>query len=59
RKLKHVPAGAVDWDIPFPFAAGEGPKAYRDTWAQERAKRLVTQLLGLVKDATKRAAAKT
>ncbi|KAF8842119.1 hypothetical protein BDN67DRAFT_424980 [Paxillus ammoniavirescens] len=59
RKLKHVPAGAVDWDIPFPFAVGEGPEAYRDTWARERAKQLVTQLLGLVKDATKRATTKT
>ncbi|KIK96142.1 hypothetical protein PAXRUDRAFT_328121 [Paxillus rubicundulus Ve08.2h10] len=59
RKLRHVPAGAADWDIPFPFAAGEGPEAYRDTWARERAKRLVTQLLGLVKDSTKRVTTKT
>lgn len=59
RKLKHVPAGAADWDVPFPFAAGEGPKTYRNTWAQDRAKQLVTQLLELVQNATKRAAIKT
>lgn len=59
RKLKHVPAGAADWDVPFPFAAGEGPEAYRDTWARARAKQLVTQLLELVQNATKRAAIKT
>ncbi|KAH0833305.1 hypothetical protein J3R83DRAFT_12370 [Lanmaoa asiatica] len=59
RKLKHVPAGAVDWDIPFPFATGEGPEAYRDTWARDRAKQLVTQLLELVQNATQRAAIKT
>ncbi|KAG8213015.1 hypothetical protein J3R82DRAFT_11406 [Butyriboletus roseoflavus] len=59
RKLKHVPAGAVDWDVPFPFAAGEGPEAYHDTWARDRAKQLVTQLLELVQNATKRAAIKT
>ena len=59
RKLKHVPAGAVDWDVPFPFAAGEGPQAYRDTWARDRAKQLVTQLLELVQNAAKRAAIKT
>ena len=59
RKLKHVPAGAVDWDIPFPFAAGEGPERYRDTWARDRAKQLATQLLELVQNAAKRAAIKT
>ena len=59
RKLKHVPAGAVDWDVPFPFAAGEGPEAYRDTWARDRAKQLVTQLLELVQNAAKKAAIKT
>ena len=58
RKLKHVPAGAADWDVPFPFAAGEGPEAYRDTWARDRAKQLMTQLLELVQNAAKRAAIK-
>ncbi|KAF8547960.1 hypothetical protein OG21DRAFT_1449738 [Imleria badia] len=59
RKLKHVPAGAADWDVPFPFAAGEGPEAYRDTWARDRAKQLVTQLLELIQHAANRAAIKT
>lgn len=59
RKLKHVPAGAVDWDVPFPFAAGEGPDAYRDTWARDRAKQLVAQLLELVQNAAKKAVIKT
>lgn len=59
RKLKHVPAGAVDWDVPFPFAAGEGPEEYRDTWAQDRTKQLATQLLQLVQNAARRAAIQT
>ncbi|KIJ62797.1 hypothetical protein HYDPIDRAFT_70859, partial [Hydnomerulius pinastri MD-312] len=58
RKLRHVPAGAADWDIPFPFAAGEGPEAYHNTWARERGKQLVTQLLGLVKGAVEKATVK-
>ena len=59
RKLKHVPAGAADWDVPFPFAAGEGPEAYRDTWEQDRAKQLAIQLLQLVQNAAKRATFQT
>ena len=59
RKLKHVPAGAVDWDVPFPFTAGEGPKGYHENWPRDRAKQLVTQLLELIQNAAKRAAIKT
>jgi hypothetical protein len=58
RKLKNVPAGAEDWDIPFPFSSGEGPEAYRETWEHERGRRLIMQLATLVKAAAQRAATK-
>jgi len=56
RKLNRVPAGAADWDIPYPFECGEGPKAYRDNWEKERGKQLIAQLVGLIKGAAKKAA---
>ncbi|KAF5342382.1 hypothetical protein D9611_001853 [Ephemerocybe angulata] len=56
RKLNRVPAGAADWDIPFPFARGEGPEEYDETWRSEREKQLITQLINLIKNATKKAA---
>ncbi|RXW25503.1 hypothetical protein EST38_g306 [Candolleomyces aberdarensis] len=56
RKLNRVPAGAVDWDIPYPFARGEGPDTYRQTWKDERKKELIAQLMGLIKSATTKAA---
>ncbi|KAH7884719.1 hypothetical protein F5I97DRAFT_1891490 [Phlebopus sp. FC_14] len=59
RKLSRVPAGATDWDVPFPFASGEGPEAYRATWAQERGKQLVVQLLEVLKDAVDKAMARS
>jgi hypothetical protein len=59
RKLKSVPAGAADWDVPYPFPEGEGPPAYRTNWEKERGKQLITHLVGLIKDAAKGAAMKT
>ncbi|KAH7911071.1 hypothetical protein BJ138DRAFT_1151491 [Hygrophoropsis aurantiaca] len=56
RRLSTVPAGAVDWDVPYPFAAGEGPSAYRDNWERERGRQLVTQLVTLIKGAMQNAA---
>lgn len=49
RKLTSVPAGAVDWDVPYPFPEGEGPEAYHATWERERARHLITQLLESIK----------
>jgi hypothetical protein len=58
RKLNRVPAGAIDWDVPFPFADGEGPSAYHQTWERDRGKQLVTELIKLIKVAARKAAAK-
>lgn len=58
RKLNRVPAGAVDWDVPFPFEHGEGPEQYRATWRRERGRQLILQLTSLIKDAAKKAAVK-
>jgi hypothetical protein len=58
RKLTTVPAGAVDWDVPYPFPEGEGPEAYHATWEREHARRLIVQLLELLKSAAQDAAAK-
>ncbi|KAK0485192.1 hypothetical protein IW261DRAFT_1560846 [Armillaria novae-zelandiae] len=59
RKLRHVPAGANDWDVPYPFACGEGPEEYDANWAKERCKQLVSQLVSLIKTATRKAALKS
>lgn len=56
RKLTSVPAGAVDWDVPYPFPEGEGPEAYHATWERERARQLMIQLLELIKGAVQGAA---
>ncbi|KAF9533795.1 hypothetical protein CPB83DRAFT_736839, partial [Crepidotus variabilis] len=58
RKLAHVPAGASDWDVPFPFQPGEGPPAYTQSWEKERGKQLVEELVKLVRGAAQRAVAK-
>jgi hypothetical protein len=59
RKLGSVPAGAVDWDVPYPFSDGEGPHAYRTNWEKERGKQLINQLVGLIKSAARTAATRT
>jgi len=51
RKLTNVPAGAVDWDVPYPFPEGEGPESHHATWERERARQLIIQLLDLLKGA--------
>ncbi|KAJ7494725.1 hypothetical protein B0H11DRAFT_2003127 [Mycena galericulata] len=56
RKLRHVPAGAELWDVPFPFNEGEGPKAYRNEWEKDRGKTLITELVSLIKSAARKAA---
>jgi hypothetical protein len=58
RKLNRVPAGATDWDVPYPFERGEGPDAYHSTWERERGKQLVSQLVSLIKTAARKAATK-
>ncbi|KAI0777141.1 hypothetical protein BC629DRAFT_1264175, partial [Irpex lacteus] len=58
RKLTNVPAGAADWDVPYPFPAGQGPRDYHSTWAHHRQQQLLDDLVGLVKSASQKAAAK-
>lgn len=58
RKLNCVPAGASDWDVPFPFAEGEGPEDYQRNWERDRGKQLVVELIQLIKIAARKAAAK-
>ncbi|KZV72660.1 hypothetical protein PENSPDRAFT_349148 [Peniophora sp. CONT] len=58
RKLRRVPAGAVDWDVPYPFKEGEGPETYELMWQRDRLRALVAQLVALLKSATRSAAAR-
>ena len=59
RKLSRVPAGAADWDVPFPFQPGEGPPNYQDEWTNERCERLISDFVTLLREGTKKAAART
>ena len=59
RRLNSVPAGAADWDVPYPFQQGEGPSQYRRHWEKERLKQLLSQLTVLIKGAKRSAAART
>lgn len=58
RKLSAVPAGAADWDVPYPFAAGQGPPGYHSNWGRQRQQQLLEDLVGLIQSAAKKAAAK-
>ena len=58
RKLTHVPAGASDWDVPFPFEEGEGPEYYKQTWEMERGRQLVNELVKMVRGAVGKVLAK-
>ncbi len=59
RRLNSVPAGAADWDVPYPFQQGEGPSQYRRHWEKERLKQLLSQLAVLIRGARRSAAART
>ena len=59
RRLNSVPAGAADWDVPYPFQQGEGPSQYRLHWEKERLKQLISQLAVVIKGAKRSAAART
>ncbi|KAI0322602.1 hypothetical protein OF83DRAFT_1049099, partial [Amylostereum chailletii] len=56
RRLHKVPAGAVDWDVPYLFREGGATDGHR-SWQKERMKQLVAQLVKLVKEATATATA--
>ena len=58
RKLSRVPAGAADWDVPFPFPPGEGPPNYKEEWTNERCERLITDFLTLLREGANKAAAR-
>ena len=55
RKLTRVPAGATDWDIPFPFPPGEGPPNYKEQWANERCERLISDVITLLREGVDKA----
>ena len=59
RKLSQVPAGAADWDVPFPFPPGEGPPNYKEEWTNERCERLVSDFIALLREGANKAAART
>jgi hypothetical protein len=59
RRLNSVPAGAADWDVPYPFQQGEGPTNYHLHWEKERLKQLLSQLGVVIKGAKRSAAART
>ena len=56
RKVDGVPAGATDWDVPFPFMDGEGPQA---DWKKMRGEQLISQLVSLIKSAARKASSRT
>ena len=58
RKLSRVPAGAADWDVPFPFPPGEGPPNYKEEWTNERCERLISDFIALLREGTNKAAAR-
>ena len=59
RKLSRVPAGATDWDVPFPFPPGEGPPNYKEEWTNERCERLISDFVTLLREGVNKAAART
>ncbi|KAH9850344.1 hypothetical protein C2E23DRAFT_684000, partial [Lenzites betulinus] len=59
RKLNAVPAGAADWDVPYPFQEGQGPENYRAVWERERGRQLLKDLVQLVQNAARKAATKS
>ncbi|KAJ7227177.1 hypothetical protein GGX14DRAFT_510757 [Mycena pura] len=59
RKLRHVPAGADLWDVPFPFVEGEGPETYHADWERDRGKKMIAELVALIKSAARKAAKKS
>ncbi|KAE9400218.1 hypothetical protein BT96DRAFT_1019024 [Gymnopus androsaceus JB14] len=56
RKLNKVPAGAADWDVPYPFQPGEGPQAYSARWERDRERQLILRLASLIRSASRKAA---
>ena len=58
RRLSRVPAGAADWDVPFPFPPGEGPPNYQEEWTNERCERLISDFIALLREGTNKAAAR-
>jgi hypothetical protein len=58
RKLSRVPAGAADWDVPFPFPPGEGPPNYKEEWTNERCERLISDFVTLLREGAAKTAAR-
>lgn len=58
KKVTKVPAGASNWDVPFPLDNDEGSQEYLARWERARTKQLVVQLVNLIKSAAHKAATK-
>ncbi|KAJ8515670.1 hypothetical protein ONZ45_g6966 [Pleurotus djamor] len=58
RRKLEVPAGAADWDIPYPFSDGEENQEYRLEWERARGRKLVKEFVELVRSAAEEAARK-
>ncbi|KZT20156.1 hypothetical protein NEOLEDRAFT_1141125 [Neolentinus lepideus HHB14362 ss-1] len=58
KKVMKVPAGASNWDVPFPLENGECSQEYLANWERARTKQLVVQLVNLIKTAANKAATK-
>lgn len=61
RRKLNIPAGANDWDVPFPFPveAGQCQEEYqrsKTNWEKNQGKKLMKQLAGLIKSAANKAA---
>src|ERR1700689_1024361 len=59
RKVDGVPAGATDWDVPFPFTDEEGSHESKAEWEKEGGKQLIAQLVSLIKGAARKATMRT
>ncbi|TFK47791.1 hypothetical protein OE88DRAFT_742938 [Heliocybe sulcata] len=58
KKIARVPAGASNWDVPFPLDSSENSQEYLANWERARTKQLVVQLVSLIKTAANKAATK-
>jgi hypothetical protein len=56
RKFAGVPAGAGDWDVPYPT---QGSGGVQSSWERQRGKKLIAQLAGAIKSASEKAATKS
>ncbi|KDQ14802.1 hypothetical protein BOTBODRAFT_65779 [Botryobasidium botryosum FD-172 SS1] len=59
RRLNHVPSGAESWDVPYPFADGDGPKNYMESWSEQKIKHFLLELISVIRKALQAAERRT